>query len=105
MAGSISPQKSRQPDWIILYETYNVHEAHIVAGRLKSEGIPVMVYQEPGASAMGITVGRLGEVKVLVHPKDYDAGVAVLFPKEPDALEDDTRRIVFNDDEESLGDE
>jgi hypothetical protein len=58
---------------MIVYITHNAPEAHVVAGRLETEGIPAMVYYEAGAGALGIHIGSLGEVKVLVHPGNYGA--------------------------------
>jgi hypothetical protein len=84
---------------MVVYITYNFLEAQIVAGRLESEGVQALVYQEPGANAIGIRIGRMGEVKVLVRPDDYDTAEAILFPDEPDNLPDDTDRIIFDDDE------
>ncbi len=85
---------------MVVYLTYNVYEAHIVAGRLESEGIPATVYQAAGANAIGIHIGPLGEVKVLVRPKDYDEAMAILFPEEPEQLMDDNDRIIFDDDDD-----
>ena len=49
---------------------------------------------------MGIHIGRLGEVRVLVRPEDYDAAQALLLPPdEPDSLPDDVDRIIFDDDD------
>jgi hypothetical protein len=87
------------PEWMVVYITYNFLEAQIVAGRLESEGIQALVYQEPGANAIGIRIGRMGEVKVLVRAEDYDMAETLLFPDEPDILPDDTDRIIFDDDE------
>ena len=85
---------------MVVYITYNIYEAQIVGGRLEAEGIPNLIYQEAGASAMGIHIGRLGEVRVLVRPEDYDAAQALLLPPdEPDSLPDDVDRIIFDDDD------
>lgn len=92
-------------DWMIVYVTYNLADAHIVAGRLESDDIPTFIYREPGASALGIHIGRLGEIKVLVSPADYDRAQAVLFPDEPDSLPDETGRTVYGDLEETDDDD
>lgn len=93
---SISPPY--QPDWVIVLITYNVHEAHIVAGRLIAEGVRAMVYQEPGASALGIHIGRFGEIKVLVRPQDYEAARSILFVDELPHLAADNTQIIFDED-------
>jgi hypothetical protein len=82
---------------MVVYTTYNVHEAHIVAGRLHSEGLAAMVHQQAGASAMGIHIGALGEIHVLVNPADFEHALAILEPDEPDELPADTDRTVYGD--------
>jgi hypothetical protein len=84
---------------MVVYITYNFLEAQIVAGRLESDGIKALVYQEPGANAIGIRIGRMGEVKVLVRAEDYDAAEALLYYEEPNTLPDDIDRIIFDDDD------
>ena len=63
---------------MIVLSTDNQMEAHIVAGRLRSHKIQAWIHQEPSGSAFGITVGLLGEVRVLVHPHDYETALAIL---------------------------
>lgn len=41
-------------------------EAHIIKGRLESEGIPVLLSYESAGLVYGITVNGLGEVKIMV---------------------------------------
>ncbi|MYH64300.1 MAG: DUF2007 domain-containing protein [Chloroflexi bacterium] len=73
--------------WIAVYITHNLPEAHIVLGRLRAHGIPAMLHQEAGASALGITYGNLGEIKLLVSPADYDQAAALLHDNSSPALE------------------
>jgi len=100
MTQNLTPLPHAAPQWMVVYITYNVPEGHIVAGRLQSYGIPAMVHQALGASAFGITIGSLGEVRVLVHAEHYDEALALLAPDDPDLLTDDTERIIYDDDEE-----
>ncbi|MFQ3568569.1 MAG: DUF2007 domain-containing protein [Aggregatilineales bacterium] len=92
-------QRGSLQEWRVVYTTYNNPEAHIVAGRLESEGIPAMVQNEPAGTAIGITVGPLGENKVVVHVEDYDRALAILYPDEPDVLADDNDKIIFDADD------
>ncbi|MCA9910067.1 MAG: DUF2007 domain-containing protein [Anaerolineae bacterium] len=82
-------------------------EAHVVAGRLKSEGIDSWIQQEPGGSAFGITVGILGEVRLLVREEDFEQARRVLDTPLPPELESDTSytTYVLPDDEESDADD
>jgi hypothetical protein len=90
---------SQPPEWMVVYITYNFLEAQIVAGRLESEGIQALVHQEAGANAIGIRIGRMGEVKVLVRPNDFDTAESILYPDESPTLTDDADRIIFDDDD------
>ncbi len=91
------PHSQNSTDWIVVYITHDVRDAHIIAGHLKHENIPHLVHTQPGASAIGITLGRMGEIKVLVRPEDYDEAVALLFPDDDEdplpELEEDTDYI------------
>lgn len=93
---------------MIVYETPVEAEAHIVAGRLKVEGIQVVVYRQPGAAALGITIGRLGSITVLVQPADYERALALLEPEEyeelPNTTDDITYLGVEDDDNDELAD-
>jgi hypothetical protein len=96
------PHKSKS-EWMITYVTHNVTDAHIVAGRLRSEGIAAMVDHMVGRGAFGITIGNMGEVRVLVHPDNYERSQLILYPDELDELPDQTGDIIYrwedNDDE------
>jgi hypothetical protein len=95
MSKNLSSQSAHE--WMVVYTTNNLSEAHIVAGRLRHEGVDAMVHQEPLGGALGITVGALGEVKVLVGAEDYERAQAVLNDEIPPELPDDVDRIVFGD--------
>jgi len=74
-------------EWIAVYITHNEQEAHIIAGKLGTYDIPAMIHQEAGAAAIGITLGNLGEVKVLVAPTDYERAAEILYPATADQIE------------------
>ena len=103
---SFVPQPS-PVEWIVIYVTYNLPEAHIVAGRLQNEGVPAMVNSALGAGALGIIFGSLGAVRVLLHPSQYELALSILDEDvSAAALPDDVDRIIFDseDDEYSLND-
>jgi hypothetical protein len=102
MTKSISEQP---PQWMVVYTTFNSPEAHIVAGRLKSEGIPALVHQAPGASAIGIHIGSLGEVTVLVREEDYWKAIEILEPDSPALLPDSDEDIIDIEFDEAEDDE
>jgi hypothetical protein len=76
-------------EWMVVYSTDNLAEAHIVAGRLQNEDVPSWVHQQPGASGLGITIGLFGEIRVLVNACDYDRAQQILEgDPEPPLVED-----------------
>lgn len=87
-------------EWRIVFATTNAAEAQVVAGRLRADNIPTMVHQEAGGRALGITVGRLGEVRVLVRPSDYDRALAILEPGWSEELPDSTASIIYHFEDE-----
>ena len=62
-----------------------------------------MIHQEAGAAAIGITLGNLGEIKVLVSPKDYERAANLLFPAANEQIESSNDRIqlIWQDDGDS----
>lgn len=82
---------------MVVYVASSEPEAYVVAGRLQSEGIGTFVHQEPVGRAYGLTVGPLGEVKVLVHPEQYEQALNIL---DDDEYVSDDLDIVPEDDNE-----
>lgn len=93
-------QKADQPnnEWMIVYVTNDISEAHIVAGRLRHEGIMAIIDHLAGMQAFGITLGAWGEVRVLVHPADFDLAEEILFD-ESDRLEPGDENIIYDDED------
>lgn len=86
---------------MVVHITHNLSLAHLVAGRLEHEGIPALVAPVAGASAMGLHIGMMGEVKVLVNPAHYDRALNILGAEGGDVpmLPDNTDNILFDDDD------
>lgn len=84
--------------WMVVYVTHNITEGHIIAGRLQSEGIMAILDHMAGMNAVGITIGSFGEVRVLVHPHNYEAALAILDVEEPGELPENTGYILYDDD-------
>ena len=53
-------------------------EAHVVKGRLESEGIPAIIRGEALATIYGLTAGNLAVAKVLVPAPLAEKALAVL---------------------------
>ncbi|MCY4538352.1 MAG: DUF2007 domain-containing protein [Chloroflexi bacterium] len=92
--------ESDGPQWIVVYITNNLQEAHVLAGKLKANEIPALIHQEAGATALGITLGNLGEIKILVMPADYERSERILFTESNERIEasNDKLRIIWQDD-------
>ncbi|MDE2821472.1 MAG: DUF2007 domain-containing protein [Chloroflexota bacterium] len=88
------------PQWIAAYITNNLQEAHVLAGVLKANEIPALIHQEAGATALGITLGNLGEIKILVLQADYERAERILFADSKERIEasNDKMRIIWQDD-------
>lgn len=75
--------------WKQIYKTYGLSEAHIIVGQLESEGIPAKVHPLEAGSRLGITVGKLGEVAVMVPESYADDAEKLIFEPLPDNWEDE----------------
>ena len=53
-------------------------EAHIIKGRLESEGIPSLLSYESAGLVYGLTIDGLGEVKIMVLEHLADAAREIL---------------------------
>lgn len=95
---SRGPRDSLQ--WIAVYITHNLQEAHIIKGKLAASDIPAMIHKEAGAAAIGLTLGNLGEIKILVSPSDFDQAEALLFSDSADQIEanNDNIQLIWDDD-------
>lgn len=91
-------------EWMVVYTTYNMPEAHIVAGRLRHEDIPAFVNAAP-RSVIDITLGTFGEITVVVHPDHYDAALSILEADEPELPENVDDIIIFDDDDDENEDD
>ena len=77
-AGETTPGKDHKVRWEVVTTAHGLSEAAIIRGRLETEGIPARVHQEPAGTAIGLTVGLLGEVKVLVPAPLVESALQIL---------------------------
>jgi hypothetical protein len=66
VAGETTPPKDQEVRWEVVAVANGLAEAAIIRGRLEAEGIRAQVHQEPAGVAIGLTLGLLGQAKVLV---------------------------------------
>jgi hypothetical protein len=76
--------------WYVVATALGDAEAAIVAGLLKSAGIPVWAYRESAGWALGLNVGLLGTIEILTPGEYYEEAMALLEEGEVEApqLED-----------------
>jgi hypothetical protein len=55
-----------ESEQLVTVYTARYMEAHIIKGRLESEGIPVLLSYESAGLIYGITIDGLGDVKIMV---------------------------------------
>lgn len=102
----LNTAQTQPPEWMVIFSTHDLNEAHIIAGRLHVEGIRAMVLPQAGASAFGLTVGQLGQVNVLVSQDAYPLALAILEADDPLALLDgDEDASLYYDEDGNLLDD
>jgi len=57
--------------WVLTYRAQGMTDANIIAGKLKSAGIPVTFDYEAVGHIYGLTLDGLGEVRLYV-PRGYE---------------------------------
>jgi hypothetical protein len=78
--------------WEVVAVANGLAQASIIQGRLESEGIPTRVHQEPAGVAIGLTVGALGQAKILVPEPMVEEALQILEPSDNEDQESaDTR--------------
>ena len=67
---------------VVVWEAANIMEAHVVKGRLESEGIPAIIRGEALAAIYGLTAGNLAVAKVLVPAPLAERALDILFAED-----------------------
>lgn len=71
-----------------VYTTAGDLEAEFIKGFLHGQGIEATISQESVARTLGLTVGRLGEVKILVPEEQAAEAISLLQAMEAGEFED-----------------
>jgi hypothetical protein len=71
------------PKRVVVYTANGTLQAETIRLFLESEGVPATVSQESAGVTFGLTVGRLGEARVLVAAEDEQRAIELL-----DAMEE-----------------
>jgi hypothetical protein len=83
-----TPGKAQEVRWEVVAVVNGLAQASILQGRLETEGVLARIHQEPAGVALGLTVGALGEAKVLVPEPLVEEALRIL-NHPPQELEDD----------------
>ena len=88
-------------DWKLLTKMYSMLEAQMLVGRLETEGIPAQAWQEGAGKAYGLTVGYLGEVRVMVLAGDLARAQIIAAEDYSNTLPDDDDPV-WNEENDEL---
>ncbi len=80
--------QQQKEETIELTQTLGLLQAEIIAGRLRSAGIPVWIWQEGAGKAHGLIVGSLGVGHVMV-PNSQVREAAEILLESPDLVQAD----------------
>ncbi len=75
---STTPGGDEEIKWVVVAKTMGLIPAQIMADRLQSDGIRAWAWQEGAGRALGLTVGMLGEGRVLVPEEHEEEARAIL---------------------------
>jgi len=75
--------------WEVVAVANGLAQASIIQGRLESEGIPTQVRQEPAGVAIGLTVGALGQARILVPQPMVEEALQILEPSDSENEENE----------------
>ena len=64
--------------WVTVAEVYGDLEAEIIRGLLQANGISVMLSKEGAGQALGLQIGKMGEVQVLVPSENADYSRSII---------------------------
>ncbi len=69
--------------WEIIAVVNGLDRAQILRGQLESEGIPTRVQQDSGGGVLAVTVGVMGQAKILVPVPLVEQALKILGTKPP----------------------
>ena len=73
--------KEQNEKWVVVLTTYDPIEAEIIKDLLESGDIPV-VLKSSKVSPYPVSVGKMGEIKILVREEDKEEAEKVIGGKE-----------------------
>jgi hypothetical protein len=95
-SAATNPGNDEPVRWIVI-AIVSWAEAEVMRSKLESEGIPCLLQRESAGVAIGLTIGPMGEVRVLV-PEPLAERARDLLGSDADDLADDTIEDELADD-------
>ncbi|MCJ7700052.1 MAG: DUF2007 domain-containing protein [Anaerolineales bacterium] len=74
--------------WARAASVYGDLQAELLRGLLEAQEIPVLLSREGAGRALGLTVGPLGEIKILVPGKNLEAALSIVSQYQSGEFED-----------------
>lgn len=74
--------------WALAASVYGDLQAELLRGLLEAHEIPVLLSREGAGRALGLTVGPLGEIKILVPGKNLEAALSIVSQYQSGEFED-----------------
>lgn len=79
-----------QDDWIVVGQVNGNLEAEMLRGLLEAQGVEARISQEGAGKALGLGIGRLGEVQILTRAYDQEIAREIMEKYYAGGFEDDT---------------
>src|SRR5512141_2269420 len=86
-AATTTPGGDERLRWVVI-AIVSWAEAEVMRSKLESEGIPCLLQREAAGTAFGITIGPMGEVRVLVPETLADRALELLNDRDAGTIDD-----------------
>jgi hypothetical protein len=100
-AGETTPSGDEHVRWVVI-AIVSWAEAEVMRSKLESAGIPCLLQRESAGAVIGITIGTLGEVRVLVPESLADRAVELLSEDVEDLGDEDQDEAAEEDSPDDL---
>ena len=71
------PESDAYQNWVRLFSTHSIVEAHLIRGLLEGEGIACWL-RPKGVALLPVTINSLGEIDICVDAADCEASQSIL---------------------------
>jgi hypothetical protein len=82
----------KNEEWVELFSTSTDFEAHLIAGLLKSNGLPAQL-KSYRVSQFPFDIGHIGEIKIMVRSADLKKAQEILKNSDKNIKKDDQEGV------------